>query len=436
MKNYLKTNTYRIFTAVSLAFAVCCETPAYAADAIHKLAQKEKPPLLDTLRDLVNIESGSYDPEGLEQIAAHLTKRFTALGAKVDMVDGNAEATRDSGSPEKIGRTLRAVFTGTGTRKILLLAHMDTVYRRGMLAGQPFKIEGDRAYGLGIADNKQGMALILHTMTMLNSMNFRDYGTITVLVTGDEEVGSPASRHILTRLGAEHDATLSFEGGGTPQQAILSVATSGSANATITVRGRAAHSGSAPHLGINAVDELAHQILQSRDLSDPKIGLRANWVLAQGGLVRNMIPPGAQATMNIRVLRVQDLDGIEAKLRERIKNKLLPQAQVELNFERGRPPLEGKPASLALSAYGAKVAAEVGYKIKADDEPRGGGTDAAFAGLKTNNPVVEGFGLQGFGAHTTNAEYIVIPSIEPRLYLAARMIMDISSGKAPLAPVK
>lgn len=90
------------------------------------------------------------------------------------------------------------------------------------------------------------------------------------------------------------------------------------------------------------------------------------------------------------------------------------------------------PASLALAIHGQKIAAEVGYKITAGDEPRGGGTDAAFAGLKTNNPVVEGFGLQGFGSHTTNAEYIVIPSIEPRLYLAARMIMDISSGKAPL----
>jgi glutamate carboxypeptidase len=408
--------------------------PALAMDAtLHKLAQKEKPLVLDTLRDLVNIESGSFELEGLEQIAAHLAKRFTALGAKVDMIDGSTEATRDSRTPEKVGRMLRATFTGTGTKKILLLAHMDTVYKRGMLSGQPFKIDGDRAYGLGIADNRHGMAVILHAMAMLNALNFRDYGTVTVLITADEEIGSPASRHTLIRLGAEHDATLSFENGGPPQgNGSLSLATSGSANATILVRGRASHSGSAPHLGINALDELAHQILQNRDLTDPKIGLRANWVLAQGGLVANMIPPGAQATMNIRVLRVQDLDGIEARLRERIKNKLLPQAQVELRFERGRPPLEAKPASRALALHGQKIAAEIGYKISVPDEPRGGGTDAAFAGLKTDNPVVEGFGLQGFGAHSTDAEYIVIPSIEPRLYLAARMIMDIAAGKAPL----
>jgi glutamate carboxypeptidase len=129
---------------------------------------------------------------------------------------------------------------------------------------------------------------------------------------------------------------MSFEGGGPPDNDNLSLATSGSANAIITVRGRASHSGSAPHLGVNAVDELAHQILQNRDLSDPAIGLRANWTLARGGIVANMIPPTAQATLNVRVLRVEDLDGVEAKLRERIKSRLLPQAVVELNFERGR----------------------------------------------------------------------------------------------------
>ena len=146
-----------------------------------------------------------------------------------------------------------------------------------------------------------------------------------------------------------------------------------------------------------------------------------------------MIPPGAQAVLNVRVLRMSDLDGIEAKLRERIKNKLLQQAVVELNFERGRPPLEETPAARALALHGQAIYAEIGKKLIVSDVPRGGGTDAAYAGLKTKAPVVEGFGLLGFGAHSTNAEYIVLSSIEPRLYLAARMIMDISSGKAPLA---
>src|SRR6185436_17553483 len=127
-----------------------------------------------------------------------------------------------------------------------------------------------------------------------------------------------------------------------------------------------------------------------------------------------------------------DLDGIEATLRERIKNKLLAQSVVELNFERNRPPLEARPVSRALALHGRTIYAEIGKQLNVPETARGGGTDAAYAGLKTSAPVVEGFGLQGFGAHSTNAEYILIPSIEPRLYLATRMIMDISQGKAPL----
>ena len=400
---------------------------------VMTLAKKEQPALLDTLKELCAIESGSSDREGLDRIAAVLAAKLEGLGGKVEMIEPGPDTHRESGTPEKIGKMVRATFTGTGTRKILLLAHMDTVYPRGSLAKQPYRIEGDRAYGLGIADDRHGLAVILHTIAMLNAMQFRDYGTLTVLFNGDEEIGSPASRHLITRLGAEHDATMSFEGGGSPELDRLSLATSGSANAAVIVRGRASHSGNAPERGVNAVDELAHQILQSRDLSDPAIGLRANWTLAKGGVVRNMIPPEAQATMNIRVLRIEHLDAIEQKLRERIRNKLLPESQVELLFERNRPPLAETPVSRALATHAQGIYAEIGKKLVVPNTPGGGGTDAAYAGLKTKAPVVEGFGLQGFGAHTTDAEYILVSSIEPRLYLAARMIMDISQGKAPLS---
>ena len=107
-----------------------------------------------------------------------------------------------------------ARFKGTGTRRVLLLAHMDTVYEKGMGAKQPFRIDGDRAYGLGIADDKQGVALLLHTVAMLQAMKFQQYGTLTVLITGDEEISAPGSRGTLTRLGREHDVVLSAEGGG------------------------------------------------------------------------------------------------------------------------------------------------------------------------------------------------------------------------------
>lgn len=257
MKTYFKSKSYVISLWIGLGSTVF----AAAMEPAWSLVQKEKPALLDTLKELVEIESGSSDLEGLNKIADVIAAKFKQLGATVDFVEPAADAYRDSNTPEKLGRMVRATFTGTGNKKILLLAHMDTVYRRGMLAGQPFKIDGDRAYGLAISDDKHGVALILHALTVLNAMKFRDYGTVTVLITADGEIGK---------------------------------------------------------------------------------------------------------------------------------------------------------------------------KLTVSDTPRGGGTDAAYAALKTKAPVVEGFGLQGFGAHSTNAEYVLISSIEPRLYLATRMIMAISTGKAAL----
>lgn len=410
---------------------LCGVMPAAAQPmpALQALVAKEKAAMLDSMKALVEIESGSADREGLDRIAALIGKRLQALGGKVEFIEAGADLYKMFDTPDKPGKTVRATFSGKGTRKILLLAHMDTVYPRGMLAQQPFKVEGDRAWGLGIADDKQGIALIFHTIAVLNAMNFRDYGTLTVLINGDEEVSSPGSRNLITRMGAEHDAVLSFEGGGGPTVDQIRLATSGIGAATIRVRGRGSHAGSAPERGVNALYELAHQVMQLRDLSRPEVGTQVNWTLARAGLVRNMIPPGAEAQADIRVDLVADLDGIENTLRERIRNKLLPEAEVTLEFERRRPPLQATDASRALGAHAARIYEEIGQKLVVRDRPTGGGTDAAFAALSQKSPVLEGFGLRGFGAHTTDAEYVLISSIEPRMYLAARMIMDIAQDK-------
>ena len=166
-----------------------------------------------------------------------------------------------------------------------------------------------------------------------------------------------------------------------------------------------------------------------RDLSDPATGIKMNWTVARAGINRNVIPPAAEAIADVRVLRLADYDAIEAKVRERVKKQLLPQAKVELVFERRRPPLEASPATLALGRHAQGIYRELGMDLVVDAVAEGGGTDAAFAALKTKNAVLERFGLRGFGAHSSSDEYILISSIEPRLYLAARMVMDVARGK-------
>ena len=414
-----------LMASLALAFAAAVAQAAPVAD-VHALAQKEQPPLLDTLRDLVHIESGSKDIEGLNQIAERIAGQLKQLGGTVDVLQ-TSDIYRLDDTPEKVGPAVQAVFKGTGSKKIMLIAHMDTVYLKGMLKGQPFRIDGDRAYGLGISDDKQGIALIIHTVALLQKLNFKDYGTLTVLINGDEEISSPGWRSTITRVAAEQDVVLSFEGGGT--DGTLRLATSGIGAAYLTVQGKASHAGAKPEDGVNALYELSHQLLQMKDLSKSDEGLKLNWTVSKAGTNRNVIPAEATAQADARALRVADFDGLEKSLQEKVKSKLLPASKVDVKFEVRRPPLEASDASRRVAGYGKVIYQELGMSLNVVEKATGGGTDAAFAALKTKGAVVEGMGLSGYGAHSNDAEYVQINTIVPRLYLATRMIMDISRDR-------
>jgi len=411
--------------SLALAFAAAVAQAAPVAE-VHALAQKEQQPLLDTLRDLVHIESGSKDIEGLNQIAERIASQLKQLGGTVDVLQ-TSDIYRLDDTPEKVGPAVQAVFKGTGSKKIMLIAHMDTVYLKGMLKGQPFRIDGDKAYGLGISDDKQGIALIIHTVALLQKLNFKDYGTLTVLINGDEEISSPGWRSTITRVAAEQDVVLSFEGGGT--DGTLRLATSGIGAAYLTVQGKASHAGAKPEDGVNALYELSHQLLQMKDLSKTDEGLKLNWTVSKAGTNRNVIPAEATAQADARALRVADFDGLEKSLQEKVKSKLLPASKVDVKFEVRRPPLEASDASRRVAGYGKVIYQELGMSLNVVEKATGGGTDAAFAALKTKGAVVEGMGLSGYGAHSNDAEYVQINTIVPRLYLATRMIMDISRDR-------
>ena len=422
------------FVALSIS-ATLMSAPAHAQlarspdAAVQAAAAAQRQPLLASLKEFVDIETGSRDHEGITQATELLGSKLRALGGQVQFIEP-LEATnyRMMDTPEKIGRMVKATFTGTGSKRIMLIAHIDTVYPKGMAAKQPFRIEGDKAYGLGISDDKQGVAMVVHVVAMLKALNFNEYGVLTVLVNGDEEISSPGSRAELIKAGGEHDAVLSFEATRTNSDK-LSLATSGIASVELKVEGRASHAGAAPERGVNALYELSHQIMQMRDLSQNDKGLKLNWTVAQSGTNRNVIPAYATAQADVRVLRVADYDGIEATVREKAKKQLLPDAKVTVNFERRRPPLEATAANRKLAAHAQTIYGELGRKLEVDDQPEGGGTDAAFAALKTQAAVVERFGLQGFGGHSADNEYVLLETVEARLYLAARVVMDVARGK-------
>jgi len=415
----------RPLIAATALLAASLAQAATTSQELQDLAKQEQPALLQTLRSLVEIESGSKDLDGLASVAGLIAGKLKALGGEVSMIEPT-EVYRMEDTPERQGQMVKAQFKGRGSKKLLLIAHMDTVYLKGMLKDQPFRIEGDRAYGLAIADDKQGVATILHAITLLQKAGIDDYGTLTVLINGDEEISSPGSRATITRTAADQDMTLSFEGAGV--QGGVRLATSGIGSAYLSVEGRASHAGARPEGGVNALTELAHQLLQMQDLSEPATGLKLNWTVAQAGTNRNVIPAQATAQADARALRVADFDRLEKELQRRVQQRRLADAKVQLKFEVRRPPLEATEASRALAKRAQAIYAELGLTMQVAEFATGGGTDASFAAMQARGPVIEGLGLTGFGAHSNDAEYVDIRSIAPRLYLVTRLIMEMSSA--------
>lgn len=412
--------------ALSPAWAQTPSDPVKAR--VQSMAQAQTPALLDTLKNLVSIESGSRDLEGLEKISQLIGQRLQQLGMEVKTIPTQAPDFHPQLKGAKLGSVVMGTKKGKGQKKVLMIAHMDTVYLKGMVAKQPFRIDGNRAYGLAIADDKGGVALILHTVQMLQELGYDDYAELAVAINGDEEIGSPGSSALLVRLGEEYDAVMSFEGGGVDKD-MVRLATSSIAIVEMKVTGKASHAGANPAAGRNAVYELAHQMLKTRNFGDPAKGLMINWTVARGGDVRNVIPASASAIADVRSLSNKDLDLMETSLKEAIKDKLIPDTQIDLSFYRSRPAFEATQASRVMAQHALGIFQEIGQSLIVQERATGGGTDAAFAGLRPKGGVLESFGLRGYGAHSNDDEYIFIDSIAPRLYLSTRMVMDIGSGK-------
>lgn len=190
--------------------------------------------------------------------------------------------------------------------------------------------------------------------------------------------------------------------------------------------------GGSPDAGRNAIYELGHQIMQTRDFSEPAKGIKINWTMIGGGTNRNVIPDEAHAQADVRTTLASDFDVLEQRLRAAMKNQLIPDTRVHMVLERRRPPFVGSASGMAVAAHAVKIYGEIGKTVGISATATGGGTDACFAAGPNGNAVVEGFGLSGGGAHSSDAEYVLIDSIAPRLYLTTRLIIDFSRGEGAL----
>ncbi len=400
-----------IFTC-TLALAAClCGAPALAKDdAVYAQAQQARASATALLERLVNIDSGTGSEAGVDKVGAIVTKELLALGAHIET----------SSSAPSVGKNILATFKGKGSKKLLLVAHMDTVFADGTVARRPFKIVGERAYGPGIADDKGGIVAALYALKILKAVHYTDYAQITLLLNTNEEIGSPGTRALIEQQARLHDAVFNMEPG-RPADGLV-VWRKGMGELLVETHGKASHAGNAPEAGRNAAMEASHQVLQLAALENKAAQTSVNFTVMRAGDRLNVIPDAATARADVRAAVPEEFDRVEREAAAMSQRKLIPDVQVSTKLTRTMLPMPRNPNTERLAAAAQALYAEIGLKLTL--EGSGGASDSGFTHA-LGRPTLDGLGIVGGGFHGED-EYLELGSIVPRLYLLTRLLMTVT----------
>ena len=369
--------------------------------------QAHQPAWLQALRELVEHESPSRDKSALDALARVLGERFAALGGQVEIV-----ANPDGGDHAII----RFAGGDDAARPVLIIGHFDTVWPVGTLAGMPFRVEGERAFGPGVFDMKASLIQVEFAVRAIQEAGLKPARPVEVLLTSDEEVGSMTSRALIEDRARLASHVLVIE----PPLANGSLKTGrkGVGAYRLTIEGRAAHAGVEPEKGVSAIEELARQILALHALTDLDAGTSVNVGVIDGGSTTNVVAARASARVDVRARTSAQAKAIDAAIRA-----LKPHhPEIRLMIEGGinRPPMERTPAGLALFERARVVGQTIGLDL--GEGSTGGGSDGNFTAA-LGVPTLDGLGIEGAGAHATH-EQILLTSFPERAALLVGLLLD------------
>lgn len=359
---------------------------------------------LERLRRLVELESPSNDEAGLRAVAGDFAAELAATGAEVDTID-----------IEGLGEHVIGRLPGSASElePVLILGHLDTVHPVGTF-DPPFRVADGRAYGPGTFDMKGGMACMLEALARLREAGTPARRPVVVLATCDEETGSATSRALIEELGGAAHAVLVPEpplpGG------LAKTRRKGVAGYRIDVQGKASHAGLAPDDGVNAIIELAHQMLAVSDLADPGAGTTVSVGIAGGGTATNVVPAEAWALVDVRFTTAAEAERVDAAIRA--LRPVSPGARLAISGAVNRPPMERTDGVASLYDRARALAAEDGWEL--GEGLSGGASDGSLtAGLGV--PTLDGIGPDGAGAHAAD-EHVRIDDLHRRVRLYGRLL--------------
>lgn len=366
--------------------------------------------MIGLLERLVNIDSGSTHKEGIDEVGGILKELYEELGFSTEVVEESTSGNN-------------MVITYGENPSILLVAHMDTVFRVGTAKERPFKIEGDKAYGPGVIDMKGSQVALLYAMKALKEKNLRALESVQIVLNGDEETGSETSRPIIEKCAEGKKYALIMEPA--RKDGSLVTARRGVGRYSVYVTGKAAHSGIEPQNGISAIGELAHKIIKLHALTNHDEGVSVSVGIIEGGESVNTVAPTAAGHVDVRIRYAEQAEVIDAMIREICTTSDVPGTTITLEGGINRPPMVKNEQTIELLEIIKETGAGLGIEIT--DVSTGGGSDASFTSAM-GIPTIDGLGPIGGNAHS-DQEYLEIPSLLERTHLLAEVIGRLSAGE-------
>jgi len=391
--------------------------------SIEATIRANEPAYLADLERLVNIDCGSYTPEGVDRIGAFVSEFMTARGASLERrpdPDGRLGAT-------VIGTWRRGRTDEPAGPRILLIGHMDTVFDPGTAAERPFVIRDGVATGPGVTDMKSGLLAGLYAIDALLAAGPLPFERLTYVANPDEEIGSPSSTPHIREIAADSDACLVLECARANGDIVSS--RKGILDARVTVNGRAAHAGVEPEKGRSAVLAAADLVSRLHALNGRWDGVTINVGVIAGGTRPNVVAERCSLEVDVRAIRRADLEAAETEIRSLLGTLAVPDTTAELAPMARWWPMEKLERSGRLVDHAKDVAQRLGFEIR--DAATGGASDAnTTSGMGV--PSIDGLGPIG-GMDHSPAEYLEVASIVPRTALLAGLLLTIGRDPEVLA---
>ena len=384
---------------------------------LQRIAARRYDEFVEDLRAMVNLDCGSFTPEGVNQIANQCQARFEAGGWKVDRIPHVP-----TGAEPQLGDLVIGRRDGAGGPRVLMIGHTDTVFEPGTAAERPFRIEGDRATGPGVSDMKGGLLIGFFAVEVLREAGFDGFGSITYICNPDEEIGSPFSRPHIRQAATNADAAFVLEGA--RENGDVVSARKGVSDFRIEILGRAAHAGVEPERGRSAILEAAHKVIALHELNGRWPGVTVNTGVIEGGTRPNVVAERCVLRVDVRSPQEDTLAAVEAEVSRIADATTVPDVLVDLDGSGWHRPMEKSEAGARLAALAMDVARDLGFELR--DAATGGASDANTTSAM-GVPTLDGLGPVGGDDHGPG-EWIDLTSVVPRISLLAGIVSRLGTS--------